>query len=595
MIPKAAKRGKDTAGLLYYLWGPGKANEHTDPHMIAAWDDSIVGVRDPARSSGATVSALAYLLDAYVDAMDGNRPAQHVYHVPVSLGPDDRILSDAEWAEVACEIMDAAGIAPKGDSSRACRWVAMRHADNHIHIVATLATLDGRVPNLRRDWIGMQDRARDLEKRLGLRQLRSGDKTAKLWLTTAEVEKTRRYGREESPRVTLQRRARLAASAATSEPDFFARLARSGVRVQRRMAPDEVVTGYSVALPGDRTADGRAVWFSGSRLAPDLSLPRVRERWAHPPAFDGGVMPRTQAEAWAAGTDLITRATHVLAQAGDAVGAGAVAALGDLLTAYAAHAPLYIRDEIQAAAAAFERAGRAPAAERISSDARQYLQAAAQYLALGSALVASGGEGAVAAALLAALVLAVLAAYRWHQARDFVMQARAAETAGQYLRAAEEVTRGASTSPRLGPAHQQKTEPAPDEGAHRARGSATARHEAAVRAVLPALADQIVTDQAWPALGAMLDKASEAGYEPAVMLAQVAGHRELGTADSVAQVLAWRLQGRMRRDAQAGPASAGNSSMPTANAARGVRPSQRRAQRGADRTPPEHPRRGHHR
>jgi hypothetical protein len=32
-------RGRQISGLLRYLFGPGRANEHTDPHLVAAWDD----------------------------------------------------------------------------------------------------------------------------------------------------------------------------------------------------------------------------------------------------------------------------------------------------------------------------------------------------------------------------------------------------------------------------------------------------------------------------------------------------------------------------------------------------------------------------
>src|SRR5260221_8916999 len=32
-------RGTNAARLLYYLYGPGKANEHTDPHLVAGFSD----------------------------------------------------------------------------------------------------------------------------------------------------------------------------------------------------------------------------------------------------------------------------------------------------------------------------------------------------------------------------------------------------------------------------------------------------------------------------------------------------------------------------------------------------------------------------
>ena len=30
-------RGARVAGLIYYLFGPGRREEHTDPHLIAGW------------------------------------------------------------------------------------------------------------------------------------------------------------------------------------------------------------------------------------------------------------------------------------------------------------------------------------------------------------------------------------------------------------------------------------------------------------------------------------------------------------------------------------------------------------------------------
>ncbi|CAM5315637.1 hypothetical protein SBADM41S_03779 [Streptomyces badius] len=81
-------------------------------------------------------------------------------------------------------MMHASGIAEHGDDE-ACRWVAVRHADDHIHLVATKAREDGRQPNLRQDIIKMQTAARVFEEKLGLRRLKSGDKTASRWRKAA--------------------------------------------------------------------------------------------------------------------------------------------------------------------------------------------------------------------------------------------------------------------------------------------------------------------------------------------------------------------------------------------------------------------------
>lgn len=60
MVPKIHKRGQRTIGLLYYLYGPGKAEEHVDPHLVASWDH---GAPDPGRDAEVTYKQLQQLLD----------------------------------------------------------------------------------------------------------------------------------------------------------------------------------------------------------------------------------------------------------------------------------------------------------------------------------------------------------------------------------------------------------------------------------------------------------------------------------------------------------------------------------------------------
>ncbi|MER6523597.1 hypothetical protein ABT246_43325 [Streptomyces sp. NPDC001553] len=140
MMPKKAATGSTTIDLLDYLFGPGERDEHVDPHLVAAWDPDLpCPARTPGRMSPAD---LALLLDAPVEALRGPKPAEHVWHVSVRNAPGDRRLSDVEWAQVAAAMVHAAGIAEHGDE-QACRWIAVRHADDHIHIAATLARQDG--------------------------------------------------------------------------------------------------------------------------------------------------------------------------------------------------------------------------------------------------------------------------------------------------------------------------------------------------------------------------------------------------------------------------------------------------------------------
>ncbi|XCM27983.1 hypothetical protein ABXI76_36285 [Streptomyces parvus] len=68
-MPKKAESGESTADLLAYLFDPGNHDEHTDPHLVAAWTPDLPC---PARTPGRmTLADLALLLDAPVDALRG--------------------------------------------------------------------------------------------------------------------------------------------------------------------------------------------------------------------------------------------------------------------------------------------------------------------------------------------------------------------------------------------------------------------------------------------------------------------------------------------------------------------------------------------
>ncbi|WP_345535874.1 hypothetical protein [Phytohabitans rumicis] len=42
--------------------------------------------------------------------------------------------------------------------------------------------------------------------------------------------------------------------------------------------PNQLI-GYAVALPDDRNAAGDTIWYSGTSLAADLTLPKLRQCW----------------------------------------------------------------------------------------------------------------------------------------------------------------------------------------------------------------------------------------------------------------------------------------------------------------------------
>ena len=152
MIGKVT-RGTNARRLLYYLYGPGKANEHTDPHLVAGFGDPAE--LEPERRPGGSpdLRRLAGLLAQPMAALNGDNYAKPVWHCSIRAAPEDRLLSDAEWAQVAAAVMDRTGLAPAGDD-RAVRWVAVRHAPDHIHLVATLARQDRIRPKVWNDFSG---------------------------------------------------------------------------------------------------------------------------------------------------------------------------------------------------------------------------------------------------------------------------------------------------------------------------------------------------------------------------------------------------------------------------------------------------------
>ncbi|MFI8178025.1 relaxase/mobilization nuclease domain-containing protein [Streptomyces microflavus] len=575
-MPKKAREGNDTSGLLHYLYGPGKRDEHTNPHLVASWDDPYV--KDPARSPDMTIGDLALILDAPVYALRRKKPPEHVYHVAVRNAPEDRLLTDEEWARVAREMMHASGIAPHGDDE-ACRWVAVRHADDHIHIVATLAREDGRQPRLRQDIPNMHLAARRFEAEFGLRQLTSGDKTGRKWAKTGEKEKGIRRGLSEPAREVLQRTVREAAAAAVDDADFFARLGTSGVRVKQRIAPDGNVTGYSVALPGDRDTGQVPVWFPGARLAPDLSLPRVRERWQIPT-----VVPAVErAEMWREAELRVRAAADQLGAGGLREGAGDVAALGDLIVVAALVTPRLVRDRIKDAAFEFERASRAPGDRALEGQARG-LYRESTYLLSRSTAMAGRSDTVAALGFLLALATAVEASQRWHQAQEHRAQAQASGRAGRLLREAVEVTAGAAAARDYRPRPKRAT--TRPGGPRRTPVAAGERPMAGVvQQALPVQAAAVLADAAWPALRKRLVAVEQAGQDPAEVLATVAARRELGTADSVAEVLTWRLEGWLRHRASE-PPSSGTSPSPTATGGTGRTGAVRKTAAPGPRRPP---------
>lgn len=451
-----------------YLMGPGRFNEHTEQRVVASWDGAPEMHQPPRLGDGFDVRALvAELADPAVAAGIAQReparvagrkvPRGPVWHCSLRNHADDPVLTDAQWAEVVEDLMDRTGIARRGDAG-ACRWVAVRHAEDHVHVAAVLVRQDtGRKVYPYNDWARAREVCRDAEVRLGLTPTTAADRTAAEPVSHAELAKAELRGDIEPSRPWLRRVVRVAAVQAQDPQAFFRRLADLDVLV-RPTEVDGQLVGYAVAARDDVNGDGLPVWFSGRRLARDLSLPKLLARWASAPppappiAPDPGERARVgraeRAAAVAEATEAVTVATAAVRTGAADFVHGVAHAAGDLLTALAAVSSttpgararweLDLRGavDLRGAAEVFDRAARTPhlgQPNTWAAVASQLRSAAWRLVAVGALTGRRGTEsGTGELALALAALVAEIAAY--HHARSCLAQAAAARRSAGMLR-----------------------------------------------------------------------------------------------------------------------------------------------------------------
>ncbi|MFE3788911.1 relaxase/mobilization nuclease domain-containing protein [Streptomyces goshikiensis] len=498
-------------------------------HLLHQLGDLGQALARPGRDQGATLTQLARHLDAPVHLRNsefGRKVTDHVWHCPVRTAPEDRHLSDAEWADIAQRIVEAAGIAPAGDDL-ACRWIAVRHADDHIRILATTVREDGRRPKLHDSGIRVGDACRQIEKDYGLFQLKKGDRTAGRRPTQAEMHKAERLGWEQTSRAWLQDRIRAAIPHASSAEELLTYLQADGIAVKPRRGPSGDLLGYAVGRPGDLNKDGEQIFHSGGKIAPDLTLPKLKARLEttapeeHPTARRN--RPTTP---WHQATDALD--TIHTGMADDAHAQAHITALGELIEATAQKAPAHLRTELQAASKSFARAQRSQI--RAENQAAHTLRNAARDIAH----TATGPDGSALAALLAALVWATVVAARWHEAKGHAHQVEAAHQSLHHLKTAADDA--------LAPVVDTLAARQPSDQPRR-----TLAHD--VRTAVPDHADRILADAAWLALATVLADAEASGHKPHQLLKEAAAQRELTTARQPARVLITRIQHTSRNPA----------------------------------------------
>ncbi len=318
MIPNVT-RGDRMPGLIGYLVGPGRHNEHTEPHLIDG-DGWLMAWHSGDSLDAHSAQQIARHLDAPRRRNDVEVPRGHVWHCSLSLRAEEGSLSDEQWSGIARDFVAAMEFDDCQGSKEPCRWVAIHHGasqggNDHIHIAVDLVRPDGTKADVFRDFRRAQSACRALEKKWGLEQLESArEQRSTRGVKAGEIEaQARRVARakwrrrpdvkdgaeprwEDLPRdrradlIGAERAAasarhdlgvtvRGAAAAADDEAAFVRNLREAGVLARPRYADGrrDVVTGYSVALKPQ--AGERPIWYGGGRLAHDLTLSRLRTDW----------------------------------------------------------------------------------------------------------------------------------------------------------------------------------------------------------------------------------------------------------------------------------------------------------------------------
>lgn len=332
MIPKIS-RGSDPAGLLKYLFGKGRANEHTDQHMVACSDD-MLAMFDFDGKPDATFKEIAHAFDRRWRVLKNkdkpsppdrrslkSNPEQkegldRVWHCSLSIKHDQGVLTDEQWDMLVRDFLKRMNII--ADDTHAT-WVAVRHGvsrngNDHVHIMVQLAAQEGWI-NPYNDRKEAQQSCRSMEQaydfltpldlsvtcapaRYTFAQWRrwaewkTSMEYTDTWASLSATERellVNRVGVETLPLLHVAQIVRACASASASEDEFIRRVRREGLNIDPRLRrgtvrgdfrdPDQVV-GYTVTW---RSRDGWRVRLNATSLGSDMRLKEIRKRWAHDP------------------------------------------------------------------------------------------------------------------------------------------------------------------------------------------------------------------------------------------------------------------------------------------------------------------------
>lgn len=265
MIPRISK-GSSAYGALAYDHGPGRRDEHLNPHKVAG------------NVPGRTWQERAKLIDRHAREVrpDAVKP---LHRTSLRISETDRRLTDREWKQVAHEYVQRMGF-------EQCPWEATRHADDHIHLTVNRVQWDGKLARNSNDYAKAQAVSRRIEKQHGLEDASRKFNRARPEVSKGEKESAQR--RQVQPE-REQLRAKLSAAERSSDgtrASYEAALTEQGVHHRANVSKTTGrVSGYSYGLAGHSAAPKgepdkarEQVWFKGSQLGRDYSWQKTEQR-----------------------------------------------------------------------------------------------------------------------------------------------------------------------------------------------------------------------------------------------------------------------------------------------------------------------------
>lgn len=167
-----------------------------------------------------------------------------VHHAQLSAAPGDH-LSALQWEEIGEQYVEKMGFED-------CPYVVIQHRDkahDHIHIVISRVTLEGRVVS---DWQSkMRSEAimRDIEQQYDLRRVKPSREALRRASTHGELQMMRKT-EEPSVKLVLQERIKAVLESRPTTTQFIERLQEQGINVAPNLQSTGRVSGISFELNG---------------------------------------------------------------------------------------------------------------------------------------------------------------------------------------------------------------------------------------------------------------------------------------------------------------------------------------------------------